>query len=99
VAIADAYDAMTQDRPYKRSMSHDQAISELRRHAGTQFDPELVALFCSLYASRAPQPDPRLVAQVPAAVAEAATGLPSAPDPVVRRRRARTRSSDELATG
>ena len=47
---------MTQERPYKRSMSHEQAISELRRHAGTQFDPELVSLFCSLYASRAPQP-------------------------------------------
>ena len=103
VAIADAYDAMTQDRPYKRSMSHDQAISELRRHAGTQFDPELVALFCSMYGSRAPQPDPRLVAQVPtsvaAAVAEAATGLAPAPDPIVRRRRVRPRTPDELATG
>ena len=103
VAIADAYDAMTQDRPYKRSMSHDQAISELRRHAGTQFDPELVALFCSMYGSRAPQPDPRLVAQVPtsvaAAVAEAATGLAPVPDPIVRRRRVRPRTPDELATG
>jgi diguanylate cyclase (GGDEF)-like protein len=103
VAIADAYDAMTQGRPYKRSMSHDQAISELRRHAGTQFDPELVALFCSLYGSRAPQVDPRLVAQVPAAVAsavaEAGPGLAPAPDPVARRRRARSRASDELATG
>src|SRR6185312_449690 len=33
VAIADAYDAMTHDRPYKRAMSHDAAIAELRRHA------------------------------------------------------------------
>jgi diguanylate cyclase (GGDEF)-like protein len=105
VAIADAYDAMTQDRPYKRSMSHEQAISELRRHAGTQFDPELVSLFCTLYARRAPQPDPRLVAaaQIPAAVAAAvaasATGLAPVPDPAVRRRRARPRAPDELATG
>ncbi|HYH92291.1 MAG TPA: diguanylate cyclase, partial [Candidatus Saccharimonadales bacterium] len=56
VAIADAYDAMIHDRPYKRAMSHEQAIAELRRHAGTQFDPELVELFCDLYGSVAPEP-------------------------------------------
>jgi diguanylate cyclase (GGDEF)-like protein len=58
VAIADAYDAMTHDRPYKRAISHDAAVNELRRHAGTQFDPELVTLFCDLYASRAPSVEP-----------------------------------------
>jgi HD-GYP domain-containing protein (c-di-GMP phosphodiesterase class II) len=57
VAIADAYDAMTNDRPYKRAMSHDQAIKELRRQAGTQFDPELVGLFCDLYGDAPPVPD------------------------------------------
>lgn len=61
VAIADAYDAMTHDRPYKRAISHEAAVSELRRHAGTQFDPELVTLFCDLYASRAPSVDPAAV--------------------------------------
>jgi diguanylate cyclase (GGDEF)-like protein len=57
VAIADAYDAMVHDRPYKRAISHEAAIEELRRHAGTQFDPELVELFCELYASHAPEPE------------------------------------------
>jgi diguanylate cyclase (GGDEF)-like protein len=62
VAIADAYDAMTHDRPYKRAMSHEAAITELKQHAGTQFDPELVALFCDLYADEAPLPDPTVLA-------------------------------------
>src|SRR3954447_12864568 len=62
VAIADAYDAMTHDRPYKRAMSHDAAIVELKQHAGTQFDPELVALFCDLYTEVAPTPDPTVLA-------------------------------------
>ena len=62
VAIADAYDAMINDRPYKRAISHEQAIAELRRHAGTQFDPELVELFCDLYADHAPEPDETVLA-------------------------------------
>jgi HD-GYP domain-containing protein (c-di-GMP phosphodiesterase class II) len=53
---------MTHDRPYKRAVSHEQAIEELRRHAGTQFDPELVNVFCDLYAARAPEPDATITA-------------------------------------
>jgi diguanylate cyclase (GGDEF)-like protein len=62
VAIADAYDAMIHDRPYKRAMSHEMAIRELRRHAGTQFDPQLVTLFCELFAQHAPTADPAMTA-------------------------------------
>jgi diguanylate cyclase (GGDEF)-like protein len=62
VAIADAYDAMVNDRPYKRAISHTDAIEELRRHAGTQFDPELVTVFCDLFAAVAPEPDQTVLA-------------------------------------
>ncbi len=45
VAIADAYDAMTSDRAYRRALPHEVAIGEIERCAGTQFDPELADAF------------------------------------------------------
>ena len=48
LAIADAYDAMTNDRPYRPAMSHQAALDELLQCGGTQFDPELVRLFAEL---------------------------------------------------
>jgi len=45
IAIVDAYDAMTNDRPYRNALSEQQAIDELLKCAGTQFDPHLVAKF------------------------------------------------------
>ena len=47
VAICDAYDAMTSDRPYRAAMTKEEALAELRHGAGTQWDPLLVALFLS----------------------------------------------------
>jgi putative nucleotidyltransferase with HDIG domain len=48
LAIADAYDAMTSDRPYRSALSHTVAIRELQKQAGTQFDPDLVPHFVEL---------------------------------------------------
>jgi response regulator RpfG family c-di-GMP phosphodiesterase len=48
VSIADAYDAMTSDRAYRRALSHEVAIGEIERCAGTQFDPELADAFVKL---------------------------------------------------
>jgi putative nucleotidyltransferase with HDIG domain len=42
VHVADAYDAMTSARPYRLALSHEAAMRELKRCAGTQFDPEIV---------------------------------------------------------
>jgi len=61
VAIADAYDAMTHDRPYRAAVGHAAAVDELRRHARIQFDPELIELFCALYAASPPRPSPELL--------------------------------------
>lgn len=48
IAIVDAYDAMTSDRPYRQAMPRKAALEELQRCSGTQFDPELVKLFIEL---------------------------------------------------
>ncbi len=48
IAIADSFDAMTTDRPYKKAMSLDEAITELKANRATQFDPYLVDKFANL---------------------------------------------------
>ncbi|MDR3593515.1 HD domain-containing phosphohydrolase [Clostridium sp.] len=45
IAIADAYDAMTSDRSYRKALSEEYAVEELKRNSGIQFDPELVNVF------------------------------------------------------
>jgi len=48
LAVADAFDAMTSDRPYRAAMSVDQALGEIKRCTGTQFDPEVTAAFLKI---------------------------------------------------
>jgi len=49
LAIAEAYEAMTRDRPHSKAMSHGDAVAELKKFAGTQFDPFLVEKFVGMF--------------------------------------------------
>lgn len=48
IAIADTYDAMTSSRSYRRALSHDEAMAEIQRCSGSQFDPKLAELFVGI---------------------------------------------------
>ena len=48
ISVCDAYDAIVTDRPYRRGTDPESALAELRRCAGTQFDPRVVEAFCSV---------------------------------------------------
>jgi two-component system cell cycle response regulator len=53
VAVADAYAAITADRPYRAARTAAEALDELRRGAGAQFDPEVVDAWCAALAGNA----------------------------------------------
>ena len=48
LAVVDAYDAMTNDRPYRKAMTSEEAIAELKRCSGSHFDPEIVNIFLEI---------------------------------------------------
>jgi len=50
LGVADAFDAMTSARPYRRALPNDAALAELTTCAGTQFDPQIVELFLAAWA-------------------------------------------------
>ena len=52
LAVADAFDAMVTDRPYRKGKPHWEALEELDRFAGTQFDPKVVSAFKTVYAEK-----------------------------------------------
>ena len=49
IAVADAFDAMTSDRPYRDAMLMEKAISELEKNKGVQFDEQVVDAFINVY--------------------------------------------------
>lgn len=51
ISVADAYDAMTTDRPYRKALTPDQAFEELRRSSGRHFDPSVVEAFIRIMSS------------------------------------------------
>ena len=53
LAVADAFDAMTSPRPYRAAISIEDALREVRRCAGTQFDPQLADAFLQVWDERA----------------------------------------------
>lgn len=48
ISIADAFDAMISERPYRKSLTVDEAVAEIMKYSGTQFDPKLVKIFVEL---------------------------------------------------
>jgi HD-GYP domain-containing protein (c-di-GMP phosphodiesterase class II) len=56
IAVCDSFDAMISERPYARRRTDDQALAELRRCAGSQFDPQIVEAFERLLRERAHAP-------------------------------------------
>ena len=48
MALADVYDALVSQRPYKRHWTHDQAVKEITRGRGTHFDPDVVDAFVAV---------------------------------------------------
>ncbi|MBI5026932.1 MAG: HD-GYP domain-containing protein, partial [Nitrospirae bacterium] len=51
LSVADAYDSMTAERPYRKTPGREKAIEELKRYSGIQFDPEVVDIFLKVLES------------------------------------------------
>ena len=54
LAVADAYDAMTSNRSYRQAMTEEEAVQELLRNAGSQFDPRVVEVFVRIIRQKEP---------------------------------------------
>ena len=55
ISVADAFDAMTSDRPYRKALTTEETVSEFKRNSGTQFDPQIVRLLLKLIEASSPR--------------------------------------------
>ena len=62
IGVADAFDAMTCDRPYRAALTRELVCTELRRFAGSQFDPNLAKEFLAILDTGISDVDPEFVA-------------------------------------
>jgi len=74
VHVADAYDAITTDRSYRRGISRDEALSILRAGAGKQFDPQIVDVIAELARRQVRKPAPPMQLAIFGTIAEAEIG-------------------------
>jgi len=79
ISVADAFDAMSSDRPYRRALDREIVISEIQRFSGVQFDPDIAKEFIAILDTGVCEVDPELLADV---VGDSKTGprLPEAPE-------------------
>ncbi len=70
IALADSYDAITSDRPYRKRRTHEEALAEIAAHAGTQFDPDLAEQFVEIMSQ------PLAAKEICGTTAELETGEP-----------------------
>ncbi|MGE5300241.1 MAG: HD domain-containing phosphohydrolase [Acidobacteriota bacterium] len=59
INVVDAYYAITTDRPYRRALPKDNAITEIKKNAGSQFDPEVVEMFLSIIGEEVSEAAPK----------------------------------------
>ena len=81
ISACDSYNAMTTDRPYREALTRGDALAELRRHAGTQFDPEVVTALVAVvenWGAAMPEPLSRQPASIAASsIEEAEYAMPT----------------------
>lgn len=102
ITVCDAFDAMTSLRPYRRRLTVEQAVAELKRHAGTQFDPRVVEAFLRVVRDaprfeRAIRPEVALEREDVLAQLEPAQRRAAVIAYAAQRRRRPRRAQDEVA--